>query len=450
MAEAPLEDILFEIGRRLEAFRQELAEFLSIPSISATGQGVEEAARWVAGSLERKGFSPELVPSPTGRPAVLAEMPGPGKRVLYYNHYDVQPPDPLELWESPPFEPSFRAGRLYARGVADDKADFLSRLHALDAYVAARGKPRLHLLFLVEGEEEIGSPGLGSVVESLRQRLGADGCVWEAAGLGPDGRPRAVFGCKGLLYVEVRLRRLPADRHSSYATVFPSAAWELVQALSSLRGEDGRVQLPGFHDRVRPPSEAELAYLEALPFEEARELEEAGAEATSPKDLKRRHLYEPTCNIAGLEAGYTGPGPKTVLPAEARVKLDFRLVPDQDPKEVFSSFKEFLAKRGLGDAEVVLHSAERPSQSPVDSWLGRAVVEVARERFGADPAVYPRMAATGPMAHFQEDLGIPVASPPGPGRPDSNIHAPNENILFDDYLAAIAYHAALLARLESA
>ncbi len=277
---------------------------------------------------------------------------------MFYNHYDVQPPEPLELWDSPPFAAEIRDGHLYARGVADNKGNLVARLAAVEAWLAVRGELPLNVVFVAEGEEEIGSPNLGPFAEENIPKLRPDGCIWEAGYKDTKDRLEITLGAKGILAVDLRVRTLGRDLHSANAAVFRSPAWRLIWALDSLKGPDERILIPGFYDDVRPPDDRDRALLAAWDFDEAGQLAEFGADqyvlGLSGEALKEKYLFQPTCNVCGFHTGYGGPGVKTVLPAEALAKLDFRLVPDQDPWDILEKLRahldvgRFLRRRDRG------------------------------------------------------------------------------------------------------
>jgi acetylornithine deacetylase/succinyl-diaminopimelate desuccinylase-like protein len=321
-------------------FIEELAAYCAIPSVSTMGLGMREAAGWVVARLESLGATVELLPT-AGAPVVYAEI-GPedaGRTLLIYNHYDVQPPDPLEEWESPPFVLTERDGKLYARGTADNKANFLSRLHAIEGLQAMAGTLPLRIRWLIEGEEEVGSPSLPGFSEQHGERWAdSDGCLWEAGYKDEHGRMTMYSGLKGIAYYHLEVRGTNADKHSSWATLLPNAAWRLVWALSSLKDENERILIDGLMEHVAEPTAAERAYLARIPFDDASLRETHGVDGfvTGVKGTEAlvRHLYQPTCTICGIQSGYTGPGSKTVLPHLAFAKLDFRLVPDLTPELV--------------------------------------------------------------------------------------------------------------------
>jgi acetylornithine deacetylase/succinyl-diaminopimelate desuccinylase-like protein len=316
-------------------------------------------------------------------------------------------------------------------------------------YREVHGDLPLQVKFVVEGEEETGSGSFEHIVERYRDQLQADGCIWEGEGIDHVGRPELVFGAKGLAYVELTYRALDEDQHSSRAVVAPSAAWYLVEALSTLRSPDGRVLIDGFYDDVVPPNDEDLAMLEKLPFEEEAERERLGAEGfvgdATGLELVRRYYFEPTCNIAGFVTGFTVPGAsKTVLPKEAMVKLDMRLVPNQDPDDVVDKLQKHLETRGFTGIEYRRFSSEKPVRSSPSSLVGRAAMKAAQQVFDEEAAAAPMMIGTGPMWMVAGTLGIETCSPAGVHRPDSNIHAPNENCRIDDFLDIVEYTVAWL------
>jgi len=440
------------VAERAERYLDWYIEACSIPSLADEPDSLADMVAWLDERFHALGASTERLSIEGAPDAILATLGsgGSGERsVLVYDHYDVQPVDPIELWESKPFSPEVRNGVLYARGAADNKGDLVARLAALEVYAGAHGDPPFQIKFLVEGEEETGSRSFPVLVARYGHKLAADGCIWEGAGLDLAGRPELVFGAKGLAYVELNHRGLASDQHSSVAVIAPSPVWYLVEALISLRSPDGRVLIEGFYDDVVPPSEADEKMLEVLPFEEEAEKRRLGVESfvggATGLDLIRRYFFEPTCNIAGIDAGFTVPGAsKTVLPRSALAKVDFRLVPDQDPADIVVKLRRHLAKHGFEKIEILGHSMEHPVRSPSDSVIGRAAISAAEKVYADKPAIAPLMIATGPMHPIAGTLGIPTVSPAGVCRPDSNIHAPNEHCLIEDFNRTIEYTVAWL------
>ena len=281
-----------------DRFLSELRAFCAQPSIAAQGVGVEEMAALVRERLERLGAEVQLLPVNDGPPIVFGEI-GEGKRtLLIYNHYDVQPPDPLEEWESPPFEPTVREGKLFARGVSDNKGDLMARIQAIEAYQATFGKLPLRIKFVVEGEEEVGSPHLADFAAAHVDLLQADGCLWEGGGRDEADRPVLTLGLKGIQYLELRAKGAKADLHSSMATLVPNPAWRLVWALATLKDEEDNITIDGYMDHVVQPTEEELEMLRAIPFEEEKMRERFGIpefiRGLTGVEALKRHLYEPT------------------------------------------------------------------------------------------------------------------------------------------------------------
>lgn len=421
-----------------------LSEACSISSLAGQPEELEHMALWVEGKLTDLGAKTRRL-TYQGAPDVILGVLGSGPRtVLIYDHYDVQPVDPIELWDSQPFEAEIRDGIFYARGAADNKGDLVARLAALEVYQELHGDLPIQVKFLIEGEEETGSKSFEAIADTYADELTADGCIWEGNGIDHAGRPELVFGAKGLAYVELVYKGLAEDQHSSLAVVAPSPVWHLVEALATLRDPDGRVLIDGFYDTVEEPSDVDLKMLEALPFEEEQERERLGVDSfvdgATGLEFLRRYFFEPTCNIAGIIAGFTVPGAsKTVLPKEAMAKLDMRLVPNQEPDDIVAKLRKHLDDRGFSDIQINRFSNEHPVRSPSDSLVARAAIKAAEETFDQPLAMSPMMIGTGPMYPVASTLGIPTVSPAGVHRPDSNIHAPNENCRVDDFLKIIEY-----------
>jgi acetylornithine deacetylase/succinyl-diaminopimelate desuccinylase-like protein len=437
------------VSSRAETYVGWLREACSIPSLAGRPEDLERMAAWVEGRLKALGATTERLTYESSPHAILAELGDGARSVLIYDHYDVQPVDPLALWESPPFEPEVRNGTFYARGAADNKGDLVARLAGLEVYQEVYGDLPAKVKFLIEGEEETGSKSFEAIVNRFGHRLAADGCVWEGTGIDHVGRPELVFGAKGLAYVELTCRGLAEDQHSSIAVIAPSPVWHLVEALATLRASNGDVLIDGFYEDVAEPSDDDMKVLEQVAFEEEAERERLGVSefvgGASGLDLVRRYYFEPTCNIAGIYAGFIEPGTsKTVLPKEAMVKIDMRLVPNQDPDDIAAKLRKHLDARGFGDIEMTRYSNEHPVRSQADSPIGIATIEACAEVFADPPVVSPMMIGTGPMYPIASTLGIPTVSPAGVCRPESNIHAPNENCRIEDFLRIVKYTAAWL------
>jgi acetylornithine deacetylase/succinyl-diaminopimelate desuccinylase-like protein len=428
-------------------------------SVSAEASQLDETAELVEELLHGAGFETRELRAPDGPAAVYGEQRGRSDyTLLLYNHYDVQPVDPLDLWESPPFEPTLRDGKLFARGAADNKAELAVRLAVIRALRDAEGELPLTIRWIVEGEEEVGSPHFDEIVRMHPEPLRADGCLWEG---GParlsDGRASVGLGFKGLLAVRLDIRLLESDAHSAAAAVVPSAPWRLVEALASLRDRDGTVCIDGFYEPVRGATEAERqAIVEASDSMEVGFRETLGIDSfiddLTGSDLREQVSFRPTCNIAGIKSGYNGPGFKTVLPAEASAWLDFRLVPDQRPDEVLALLRSHLRRHGFEDLEVTVVGAAEPAGTPIDHPLVRRVVRIAAEVTGQPASITPRIGGTLPIiASLQRHLDLPgVAAPDNPFYWGSRVHAPNEHIRLEDLGHAIRFTHALFLDLATA
>jgi acetylornithine deacetylase/succinyl-diaminopimelate desuccinylase-like protein len=418
-----------------ERFLDELKDYLRQPSVAAQNLGMAEMAELVRQRLEARGFAVRLLPT-GGYPVVYGELGDGPRTLLIYDHYDVQPPEPLELWDSPAFEPTVREGNLYARGVADNKGDQMCRMQAIEAWLAACGPLPLKIKWVVEGEEEIGSPNLEAFARQHADLLKADGCLWETGGRNELEQIGLWLGLKGIAYFELRLQSLETDAHSANAPVLENAAWRLVWALNSLKAPDDRITLDGFWDHVAAPTAEELSLVDALPYDADRIKATYGAQQfinnMQPQDAKRAYYFNPTLTICGLESGYTGEGTKTVLPKAARVKLDFRLVPNLSPDLVHDLLRQHLDRRGFDDIEIVRFAGEHTAASRPDAAVVQAAIRAARAVYGHEPVIYPRMAGSGPLYPLSDMLGIPAVLA-GITHQGARAHAPNEHIRLEDY-----------------
>ncbi|HET9016044.1 MAG TPA: M20/M25/M40 family metallo-hydrolase [Thermomicrobiaceae bacterium] len=442
-----MEDVYRYVDAHRDAYVALAQRLCRQPSISAQGIGIAETAELVRQLLTDIGAEARLVPIEGGNPVVYAEL-GAGSRTLsFYNHYDVQPPEPLDLWHSDPFAAEVRDGRIWARGIADNKGNIASRIAAIDAYQHVRGHLPLRVKFIIEGEEEIGSPRLERFTHEHPDLCQADGNIWESGSKDVDGRPVVSLGMKGICYVELRVRSTSHDLHSSLGASVPNAAWRLTWALSTLKGPDERVRIPGFYDRVVAPTEHDREILAALPDNEERRKGLYGIDGfvtgLGGRELQLKEYFQPTCTICGLESGYTGQGTKTVLPAAAMAKVDFRLVIEQDPNEIAALLRKHLDAQGFPDVEVELLSAEHPARTSSDSPIVKVVVEAHRELDGKEPVVVPTSLGTGPAYVVVHQFGIPFPSS-GVGHADSRAHSPNENIYVEDYVTGIKRAARIM------
>jgi acetylornithine deacetylase/succinyl-diaminopimelate desuccinylase-like protein len=438
----------------LEKSLDELSKLCAQPSVAAQNWGMEECAELVADMLRQRGFQMEIIPT-EGAPVVFGERraglhsPGIDKTLLIYNHYDVQPAEPLELWDSPPFEPTRRDGKLYARGVSDDKGHLVSRLFAIDALLSVTGDLPCNIKFVVEGEEEVGSVHLTEFIAENKEKLAADACIWEFGGVDHRDVPMQYLGLRGICYVELSIKTAEIDIHSGLGgSIIPNAAWRLVWALNTLKGPDERIRLPGFYDPVRPTSQRDRDLMAALPDTAEEYKKRFGIDhflkgLTGGAELSIAEVFEPTCTICGLTSGYQGPGSKTVLPAKASAKIDFRLVPDQRPEQVLKQLREHLDAEGFPEVEITFMGGEPAASTDPDDPFVKLVVESAEPVYGQAMEIVPMVGGSGPNYPFIEHLQLPIVSA-GIGHPGAQAHAPNENIRLDLYLKGAKHIARIL------
>lgn len=435
------------IEKNLDNNLEELKRYVAQPSISAQNLGLKECAALVKEMLERRGFKAEVMAT-DGAPVVFAERKGKSdKTLLIYNHYDVQPPEPLELWESPPFEPQIRNGKMYGRGVSDDKSHLTSRLFAIDAILENEGELPCNIKFVVEGEEETASLHLHEFISKNLEKLKADACIWEFGGVDHRDKPMQYLGLRGICYVELSVTALSTDVHSGLGGgILPNAAWRLTWALNSLKGVDERIRIPGFYDDVASPSVRDRELMDALPDVADEYKTRYGAKEfikglKGGTDLKMEEVFTPTCTICGLTSGYQGPGSKTVQPAFASAKVDFRLVPDQKPQDILKKLCAHLDAEGFNDVKIDFLGGEPAARTDPNNPFVKMVVDTAEDVYDAPMEIVPMVGGSGPNYPFVHDLGLPVVTM-GHGYPDTKAHAPNENIRLDLYLQ----HAKHMAR----
>ncbi len=431
-----------------EAFVEELKSFLRIPSVStdpAYREGIRRAAGMLRQRLLEAGFErAEIIPT-EGHPVVYAEWMAAGEEaptVLVYGHYDVQPPDPLELWETPPFEPTVRGDYLYARGVADDKGQLYTHLKAAEACYRTRGRPPVNLKCLFEGEEEIGSVHLEPFIREHRDLLAADSAVISDSHILRPDLPAILYGLRGLAYVEITVSGPAHDLHSgSYGGAVHNPLHALAAMIAALHDEEGRITVPGFYDKVRPLTEEEREELARIPFDREAWLKETGV----PTDwgepgytIIERTSARPTLDLNGMWGGYTGEGAKTIIPARAHAKISMRLVPDQEPEEIARLLLDYLQAIAPPTVRVegrVLHGAP-PALIERHSPAMEAASRAYEFGFGKRPVLMREGGSIPVVTTFQQELGLqPVLM--GFGLPDDGIHAPNERFYLPNFYRGI-------------
>ncbi len=440
-----------DVEREMPAVLGDLRRLLRIPSVAAQRKGIPEAVQAVSDLLRGTGGRVRVLEHADANPVVLAEFEGRSPRtLLFYDHYDVQPAEPLEEWTVPPFDLTARDGLLLGRGVADNKGDLMTRLAALRILQSVHGGLPCRVKFLVEGEEEIGSPHFGAVTRAHVDLLRADACIWEFGERDHEERMHIVCGMKGLCYLELEASSARVDLHSSLGAIIEGAPFRLVWALSTFKDETGRILIPGHYDRVRPPSAAEERALRQIP----RDIVDAVQRQVGVRRLiggvegpeaVRQLLLTPTCTICGIWGGYTLEGSKTVLPRVARAKVDFRLVPDQDPHEVARSVRRHLDAHGFTDVATTVLAAEHPWRTDLADPFVSLVENTVEDATGRTVLVYPTAAGTGPMYDVGPVLGIPLVSL-GSGYWNARAHAPDENIRLSDFRETILLMAHLVER----
>jgi acetylornithine deacetylase/succinyl-diaminopimelate desuccinylase-like protein len=445
-----LEEVYNYIDAHADSFVEDLVKLVKQPSVSAKGEGIEECAILVEKMLQEIGVSTRIIRGEKGHPVVYGEIKSKksDKTILFYDHYDVQPPEPLEKWMCQPFSGKIINGKVYGRGASDNKGNFVSRLKAVQTLLKVTGNVPANIKFFVEGEEEIGSPNLEPVIKKYRDLFSADAAIWEFGGTDRRGRPNLYLGLKGVLSVELKASGASRDVHSANAPLIPNSAWRLIWALNLLKEKEENISIEGFYENVLPPSSAEIECLESIPFEEEEFKKELGLKRflqnkSGLKALKAL-LYRPTCTINGFISGYTGKGSKTVLPHEASAKLDFRLVPNQNPTEIFQKLVGHLKKHGFEDLEVIKHGSTEPTRTPINDSFVKLVAKTAEKIYGEKAVIYPTSAGSGPMHLFRNFLGYPVVSA-GCSHPEANTHAPNENLKIESYVKGTKFIATLIS-----
>jgi acetylornithine deacetylase/succinyl-diaminopimelate desuccinylase-like protein len=436
------------IEENRDRYLAELKDFLRIPSISTLAENkpdIQRAAEFVSGQLKRAGMRNVELIEGTGNPLVYGEwLDAPGKpTLLFYGHYDVQPPDPLNEWVSPPFEPEIRGENIYARGAADDKGLTLILIKAVEALIATRGKLPLNVKFLIEGEEEAGGEHIEAYVSSRPPRLKADAAVICDTEMFAPELPTLCIGLRGIVYGELTVKGAKQDLHSGvYGGAAPNPLMAMAEILCALKDADGRIRIPGFTDRVQPPAKEELAAWARLPFDEKkyREEEMGVSELTGDPDfpLFERLWARPTIEVHGIRGGFIGEGAKTVIPAQAVAKLSARLVADQRPDEAVAQIQAAVraaCPRGVTAEYRLLHGAAPSLVNPDNPYL-KAAAQAMTEVFGNE-TVYTRSGGSIPIVGlFQQHLGIPSVMM-GFGLPDDNLHAPNEKLFLPNFYRGI-------------
>lgn len=443
----PLDRVFAHIEANEENFIARVMDYVRHPSISAQNIGIREVADLLVTQLSGMGFEAEAVAT-ANHPMVLGKrMVSPDKpTVLLYGHYDVQPADPLELWVSPPFEPTIRDGRIWARGIGDNKGQHFAQLLAIESHLAVHGELPCNVIFLLEGEEEIGSPHIAEFVETHRDRLQADLVVTSDGPLHESGAPVITYGVRGVVSFELRCKTANRDMHSgNFGGVAPNPIWKLVQLLATMKSPEGHITIEGLTEPVIPPTNYELEAVSRLPINIPEVMDSLGLkELDGPKerDWYERLMFHPTLTINGFHGGYGGPGSKTVLPCEAFAKCDIRLVEPLTPDYVFEKLAAHI-QRHAPDIELITENGMLPSKTPMDSAFSAPLRRAVLRARGVEPLLYPTVGGSLPDYVFTKVLGKPAFVIPYANADEAN-HAPNENLELVRFTDGIRCGAALL------
>jgi acetylornithine deacetylase/succinyl-diaminopimelate desuccinylase-like protein len=445
-----LEKVYKYIEAHSDNFVKDLVKLVKQPSVSAKGEGIEACAKLVEKMMREIGLSTKIFKGEKGNPVVYGEKLSKKSRrtLLFYNHYDVQPPEPLEKWTHKPFSGKIINGKIYGRGASDNKGNIVSRLKAVQTLIDVTGNLPMNIKFFVDGEEEIGSPNLEPIIRRYKSQFSADAAIWEFGGTDRRGRPNLHLGLKGILSIEMKATCASKDVHSANAPIIPNPAWRLIWALNLLKDKKGDILIPDFYKDVLPLSSEEIECLKNIPFEEEETKKELNLKEflhnKSGLEALKALLSQPTCTINGLVSGYAGKGSKTVLPHEATAKLDFRLVPNQKSNTIYRQLVKHLKKHGFGDVEIIKHGSTEPTKTPISDPFVKLVAKTAEKVYGKRAVIYPISAGSGPMHLFRNFLGYPIVSV-GCSHPEANTHAPNENLKIESFIKGTKFMATLIS-----
>ncbi|OLB91116.1 MAG: acetylornithine deacetylase [Thaumarchaeota archaeon 13_1_40CM_38_12] len=420
------------IDKNMPSLISDLQKLIRQPSISAKNLGLEECARLVVQIMRKSGIKAEILRIGKNIPPTVygevRSVQNPNKTILFYNHYDVQPEEPLELWDDKPFSGKRRGNKIYGRGSADDKGELITRIKAVEAFLKTTGDVPCNIKFLVEGEEEVGSIHVEDYLRRYRNKLSCNAIIWEFGYVDEKDRPIISLGMKGLLYVELSLQESIRDAHSSLAVLIENPAWRLVEALKTLRDKNGKILIKDWYKEADNFTYEELKVIASEPFDEKSFKKEYGIRRfvgnKKGAEIRKALVGAPTCNIAGFTSGYEGPGAKTVLPSTALVKIDFRLIPKMNPLKQLRRLKQHLKEKGFGDIQVKMIHGEAASRTKISDKFVKTVRQAANESFGRS-ILSVSSAGTGPMYSFSKILKAPCISV-GSTYVFSRIHSPNE------------------------
>lgn len=444
-----MSDIKKQISDYVDAHADELIAslqgFLRQPSISTENIGMEECTEMLRKELESLEMECKTLELEGAFPAIygVSTAENPAKNLVVYGHYDVQSPDPVDRWTSAPFSAEIRDGMVYARGATDDKGNLWANIKAAEVLKKLTGKVPAGLKFFFEGEEEIGSPNLAKFFSTYADVLRGDACLLCDRGVHESGRPQFYLGNKGLMEVEISCKRAKRDVHSGHAPLIPNAIWDLVRLLNSMKNQFDEITIDGYTDCVEVPSEEEMALIRDIPydlqqFKREYAISDILGGGTDPVEVIKRLIFTPTCNISGIKGGWAGERGKTIVPCEAWVRLDMRLVKGMSIAQAKEKLLQFIEKSPYGPFDVKIKANNEPYQCPPSHELVKLSTQLATSVYGEAPVVWPLLDGSGPMCMFPKYLGGDVFII-GLGAPFStaNTHAPDENISIDQYLTAI-------------
>ena len=420
------------VDSHMDELISDLQMLIRQPSVSAKNEGIEECAKIVKNLLKKSGVKSEILRLKKGvAPIVFGEIKSKQnseKTLMFYNHYDVQPAEPFDLWDDPPFSGVRKGNKIFGRGATDDKGELITRIKAVEACVKTTGDVPCNIKFVIEGEEETGSAHIEDYLKKYKKKFSCDGVIWEFGYVDAKNRPIVGLGMKGLLFVELSVQESIRDAHSSLAVLIKNPAWRLIEAVNTLRNSDGRILIKDWYKEVSPLSKNDLKIIQKEPFDENVFKKEFGIKSfvgnKKGVEAKKAMVGDATCNIAGFVSGYTGDGAKTVLPGTALVKIDFRLIPKMDPKKQVLRLKKHLKSKGFSDVGIKVFHGEAAARTDSSHPFVSQVQDAADKSFGKS-ILNVSNAGTGPMYPFVEILNAPCISI-GSTYMFSRIHSPNE------------------------
>ncbi|MDN3954515.1 M20/M25/M40 family metallo-hydrolase [Sporolactobacillus laevolacticus] len=434
-----ISEIREQIDSRREEYLRTLFTLLKQKSISAQNIGIDECCNMLKNFMETIGIKTRRIET-EGNPILYGEIINDPDdfTLLIYGHYDVQPPEPVEEWNTPPFEPTIVDGKIYCRGAGDNKGQIMAQLLAVKSYLEVEGKLPINVKFVIEGEEESSSKNLAGFVEEYRDMLKADLVYTSDGPMHSSGTPIVLLGVRGILYVEITAKGADWDNHSgNKGNIVPNPAWELVQLLATMKDKDGHITIEGFWDNVRQPTKKEQELIKTLPLDTKQLAEQIGYKDfnMTAEEYYRKLTLEPTLNIAGFHSGYGGEGSKTIIPSKATAKIDMRLVVDMDPNEIFDKFTKHVKKYAPG-VEVKRLGSMKPSKTPSDSKVVEVIGKAVGKSYNCKPVLQPCMGGSLPDYVWTQILAAPSVVVPYANYDEAN-HSPNENIGVDNFFNGI-------------